>query len=96
MEAVRLERSGAEHGIFTSGSVPIFSDREQQILKDLAKGHSNKMIARTFTLADATVKVHIKSILRKTRFTNRTQVAVWALQNGHADEEAGNTLPLTA
>src|SRR5204863_8963814 len=47
------------------------SGREQQILKDLAKGHSNKMITRTCSLAEATVKVHIKSILRKIRVVNR-------------------------
>jgi len=39
---------------------------------------SNKQIARQFEITEATVKVHVKSILRKTGTRNRTQVAVWA------------------
>ena len=68
----------------TATGVRQLSDREQQILKDLAKGHSNKVIARTCSLAEATVKVHLKSILRKTRLANRTQAAIWAVENGYA------------
>ncbi len=63
------------------------SDREQQILRDLARGHSNKIIARTYSLAEATVKVHMKSILRKTRLANRTQAAIWAMENGYVSAE---------
>lgn len=60
------------------------SDRELQILKDIARGHSNKMIARSYSLAESTVKVHMKSIMRKTRVANRTQAAIWAMENGYA------------
>jgi two-component system nitrate/nitrite response regulator NarL len=76
----------------SSSGIHELSDREQQILKDLAKGHSNKMIARTCSLAEATVKVHLKSILRKTRLTNRTQAAIWALENGYAGAEEDDAL----
>ena len=40
------------------------------------------MIARKIDIAEATVKVHIKAILRKIRVQNRTQAAVWAMNNG--------------
>jgi two-component system nitrate/nitrite response regulator NarL len=69
-----------------SSTIYRLSDREQQILKDIARGHSNKLIARTYSLAESTVKVHMKSILRKTRLANRTQVAIWAMGNGYATD----------
>ena len=59
------------------------SQREEEILKSVVRGHSNKMIARTCGVADATIKVHMKSILRKIRVANRTQAAVWALEQGY-------------
>jgi two-component system nitrate/nitrite response regulator NarL len=42
------------------------------------------VIARTCDIAEATVKVHMKSILRKIRVENRTQAAIWAMENGYA------------
>jgi two-component system, NarL family, nitrate/nitrite response regulator NarL len=95
MGAVRLENR-AGPGISSSKNMPKLSDREEQILKDLVKGHSNKLIARTCAVTEATVKVHIKSILRKARVANRTQAAVWALENGYADEAASNPMPVAA
>ena len=42
------------------------------------------MIARTCDITVATVKAHMKSIMRKIRAENRTQVAIWAMENGYA------------
>jgi two-component system nitrate/nitrite response regulator NarL len=56
------------------------SERETQILRHLTLGASNKHIARELGLAEATVKVHIKAILRKVKAANRTQAAMWAQQ----------------
>jgi two-component system nitrate/nitrite response regulator NarL len=58
-----------------------FSEREAQILRHLTTGASNKLIARDLGLAEATVKVHIKAILRKAKAANRTQAAMWATQH---------------
>jgi two-component system, NarL family, nitrate/nitrite response regulator NarL len=69
------------------------SEREEQILKSVVKGHSNKMIARTLDIAEATVKVHMKSVLRKIRVANRTQAAIWALENGYAANNLHPELP---
>jgi two-component system nitrate/nitrite response regulator NarL len=57
------------------------SDREQLILMHLTKGASNKHIARELNIAEATVKVHVKSLLRKIRVSNRTQAAMWAIKH---------------
>ena len=63
---------------------PGLSEREAQMLNGLVKGHPNKVIARTCDITEATVKVHMKSILRKIRVDNRTQAAIWAMANGYA------------
>jgi two-component system, NarL family, nitrate/nitrite response regulator NarL len=58
------------------------SPRESQVLACLAQGNSNKVIARLHNLSEATVKVHLKAILRKIKVHNRTQAAIWAIQHG--------------
>jgi two-component system nitrate/nitrite response regulator NarL len=60
------------------------SAREMEILRLLVDGNSNKGIARRLDIAEATVKVHVKAVLRKIQVTNRTQAAVWALNHGVA------------
>jgi two-component system, NarL family, nitrate/nitrite response regulator NarL len=56
------------------------SAREAAILNGLVEGASNKLIANQLKIAEATVKVHVKAILRKIRVKNRTQAAIWAMQ----------------
>ena len=60
---------------------PRFSARELYILRCLTEGSSNKAIARECDIAEGTVKVHVKAILRKVKVKNRTQAAIWALNN---------------
>jgi two-component system nitrate/nitrite response regulator NarL len=62
-----------------SGHARQLSPRQQAILRCLAEGDSNKTIARKMTMAEATVKVHVKAILRKIQVRNRTQAAIWAM-----------------
>lgn len=62
------------------------SDREQLILEHLTRGAANKCIARDLDIAEATVKAHIKSLLRKLRVSNRTQAAMWAIDHVRRDE----------
>lgn len=66
---------------FREGAHPSLSDRELSILKKLASGSSNKVIANDLSITEATVKVHVKSILRKIHAKNRTQAAIWAVTN---------------
>ena len=60
---------------------PRLSDRETEILRFLREGAPNKIIARELHVAEATVKIHVKSVLRKIDAINRTQAAVWAMNN---------------
>lgn len=60
--------------------VPL-SAREVEILDYIARGHSNKAIARALTISDQTVKNHITSILRKLAVNDRTQAVIYALRH---------------
>lgn len=74
---------------------PQLSPREKSILQCLIEGASNKSIARKIHIAEATVKVHVKAILRKLRVQNRTQAAIWGMNNGSLAEPANcNSPPL--
>jgi DNA-binding NarL/FixJ family response regulator len=79
--AVGLEAKGAVDGASTDYRLYALSDREEQILKALVRGYSNKMIARMHSVTEATIKTHMKRIVRKIRVANRTQAAIWALRN---------------
>jgi len=61
---------------------PQLSPREKLILRCLIEGDANKSIARKMDIAEATVKVHVKAILRKIRVRNLTQVPIWGMNNG--------------
>jgi two-component system nitrate/nitrite response regulator NarL len=55
------------------------SRRESEILTCLVNGQPNKIISRDLKISEATVKVHVKAILRKVGVQNRTQAAIWAM-----------------
>jgi two-component system nitrate/nitrite response regulator NarL len=56
--------------------------REIEILSHVAEGQSNKMIARALNITDGTVKLHVKSILRKLGVHSRVEAAVIAVEHG--------------
>jgi DNA-binding NarL/FixJ family response regulator len=81
-EAAPDEKNNEAILITTDGALtPQLSSRERSILRCLIDGNSNKCIARKMDIAEATVKVHVKAILRKIRVQNRTQAAIWAANN---------------
>ncbi len=57
------------------------SPREAEILRSLMRGEPNKVIARKLDVTEATIKVHVKAILRKVGAANRTQAALWATEH---------------
>jgi len=56
--------------------------RELEILRHLAEGQSNKEIGRALDITDGTVKLHVKSILRKLGIRSRVEAAVLAVEHG--------------
>jgi len=55
--------------------------REEEILGLIAKGWSNKLIARDLALSVGTVKVHVKHVLKKLKLKTRVEAAVWAVNS---------------
>ena len=58
------------------------SPREREIIVMLARGASNKQIARMLNLSESTIKVHVQGILRKLNLAKRVQAAVYAVEHG--------------
>jgi two-component system, NarL family, nitrate/nitrite response regulator NarL len=86
IESMFCDLSGQRiHSKLNDSDAVELSEREDQVLRCLICGSSNKAIARLLSISEATVKVYVKALLRKVRATNRTQVAIWGIsryQNG--------------
>ncbi len=65
------------------------SPREREILGFLARGASNKEIARSLELAESTVKIHVQNILKKLNLLSRVQAAVYAVEHGLTSKDEG-------
>ena len=63
------------------------SPREEDVLREIARGASNKEIARTLDIAETTVKIHVQHILRKLGLSSRVQAAVYASDRQRGDAE---------
>jgi len=74
-------------GVPNAQPADVLSPRERDIVQRLAKGSSNKEIARDLDLAESTVKIHVQHILRKLGLNSRVQAAVWAIENGIATRQ---------
>jgi two-component system nitrate/nitrite response regulator NarL len=76
-----LQDHGEDEPKFPELTSRKLSVRETQILSCLSQGAPNKAIARKLDLTEATIKVHVKAILRKIGAANRTQAAIWAAKH---------------
>ena len=59
------------------------TEQERRILELIAQGKSNKLIARDLDIAEGTVKVHVKHLLRKLNLRSRVEAAVWVVEKKH-------------
>jgi len=62
--------------------IETLSPREREILSHIARGASNKAIARALDIAETTVKIHVQHILRKLDLSSRVQAAVYLIERG--------------
>lgn len=85
--AARLAGALRQEALDSAGGLrrelSLLTDREQQVLRCLADGQSNKRIARTLSITEGTVKVHMKNLLKKLSFRSRVEAAVWMAQQAH-------------
>ena len=63
------------------------SPRERDVLRLIARGHSNRQIARDLSIGEQTVKTHVRSILAKLGLQDRVQAAIFALRHQADGEE---------
>ncbi|WP_020206267.1 response regulator [Cupriavidus sp. WS] len=66
----------------SAGDKARLTSREHEIVRGLARGESNKEIARELGVAESTVKIHVQNILKKLNLTSRVQIAVYAVERG--------------
>ncbi len=71
-----------------SGQLSSLTERERQILDHLARGESNKAIARALDISHDTVKLHVRHILSKLNLSSRVEAAVLAVEMRSSGETA--------
>ncbi|OLS41562.1 response regulator transcription factor [Bacillus sp. MRMR6] len=62
-------------------TIDVLTNRELDVLKEIAKGKSNKEIAATLVITEKTVKTHVSNLLSKLELADRTQAALFAVKN---------------
>lgn len=72
----RSLQAGKKHSLIDK-----LTQRELEILRCIVAGKANKVIATKLGITDATVKVHVKNLLKKLGFKTRVEAAVWAVEN---------------
>ncbi len=75
-----LQGGGAAADEAPADPIETLSPREREILAHIARGASNKEIARALGIAETTVKIHVQHILRKLKLSSRVQAAVYATE----------------
>lgn len=80
--AVEGQKTGAGEPSTDPGRLVFLSEREQEILRWIVAGKSNREIAAGLYISEKTVKNHVSNILRKLNLSDRTQAAVYGLRHG--------------
>ena len=73
------------------GSWSELTRREREILQLVARGHSNRRVARRLWVTEQTVKFHLSNVYRKLGVSNRTEAGRWAQLNGLLDHQPALT-----
>ena len=85
MVAAKLMQEFAQTGERRRASPDALTEREMDVLREIARGRSNKEIARELGVAEKTVKTHVSNILQKLHLADRTQAALYAVRERLVD-----------
>jgi two-component system nitrate/nitrite response regulator NarL len=89
LKLAQMLQDGAKGGN-RKGQLESLTERERQILDHLARGESNKAIARTLDISHDTVKLHVRHILSKLNLSSRVEAAVFAVESRVAGDNRVN------
>ena len=78
----RLSRQGHHHSHNNNDETIVLTQREQDVLSQVAEGASDKEIAETLSLSVHTVKTHMRNILAKLHLSQRYEAALYAVREG--------------
>ncbi|WP_353418984.1 response regulator transcription factor [Staphylococcus warneri] len=85
LDGKRIIHPYAKHVLDSMSSKPHFtnklSKRETEVLKEMVKGKTNKEIANTLFVSEKTIKTHVSHIFSKLQVSDRTQAAIYAMEN---------------
>jgi DNA-binding NarL/FixJ family response regulator len=85
--AARALAALARGAALSQNQIEPLSDREEEVLRLLAQGLTNKDIAQTLILSVRTVEAHLRSIFGKLAVRSRTEAALWAIRHGYASSD---------
>jgi DNA-binding NarL/FixJ family response regulator len=75
-----------DRGMAAPGDRAVLTEREREVLVQIARGRSNREIARVLVVSEKTVKTHVSNLLMKLGVQDRTQAALFAVRHGLAGE----------
>lgn len=78
---------GGPQGAPNASDLDKLTPREREVIAGLARGESNKIIARNLDLSESTVKIHVQNVLKKLKLNSRVQAAVFAVEHGISGSE---------
>jgi two-component system nitrate/nitrite response regulator NarL len=78
---------GGAQGAASVSDLDKLTPRERDVIGALARGESNKIIARNLDLSESTVKIHVQNVLKKLKLNSRVQAAVFAVEHGISGSE---------
>jgi NarL family two-component system response regulator LiaR len=83
-----MEQVRGPGGPAAAGSLPVLTEREQEVIRLVSQGRSNREIAEALVISEKTAKAHVSNMLGKFGLDDRTQLAIFAIRHGLAEPEA--------
>ena len=87
MTAVSQAAARPEKPVALPAALQALTEREREVLEQIARGLTNRQIAEKMVISEKTVKTHVSNLLDKLGLEDRTRAAIWALKHGLGSED---------